>query len=146
MKNSSIIMMAAIGAIGTAAGATTASGKDTDYNGIDRRIATERRAKVDSLRYDISFRLPAERDKRIEGKETVSFSYTGRPGEELLLDFKGEAGQIMEVTLNGAPYDAEMKGEHLAFPDSLMQQGRNDITIAFTAGERALNQIGRAHV
>lgn len=140
MKNSPIIMMAAIGAIGATAGTSAASGKDIDYNGIDRRIATERRAKVDSLCYDISFSLPAERDKRIEGKETVSFSYTGRPGEELLLDFKGEAGQIREVILNGAPYDAEMKGEHLAFPDSLMQQGRNDITITFTAGERALNR------
>lgn len=118
----------------------TVAATQPDYNGVDYTIASSRNAKIDSLRYDISFTLPKESEKEIEGFETVGFRYKAKKGEELLLDFKGKPAQIKDVEVNGRRYAAEIKGDHIAFPNSVLADGHNDISISFTAGERALNR------
>ena len=110
------------------------------YSGVDANFARQRKAKIDSLKYHISFNLPAESNLPVEGSELISFSYKPEYGDELLLDFKAIPDQVKSLTVNGKITKPVIKGDHISIPDSTLRPGHNEISIDFIAGNRALNR------
>lgn len=117
------------------------SGIPTDiYSGVDANFARQRKEKIDSLRYDIFFNLPLQSNQDVDGRETISFSYSPKPDGELLLDFKASPNQVKSLSVNRKPTKAVIKGDHIAIPDNTLKPGNNEISIEFIAGNRALNR------
>lgn len=110
------------------------------YSGVDANFARQRKAKIDSLKYHISFNLPAESNLPVEGSELISFSYKPESGDELLLDFKATPDQVKSLTVNGKITIPVIKGDHISIPDNTLRPGHNEISIDFIAGNRALNR------
>lgn len=110
------------------------------YSGVDSYLARQRKAKIDSLEYHISFKIPAESDSTVTGIELISFSYKPEPYGEFLLDFKAGPDQVKSLGINGISIAPAVKGDHIAFPDSILKPGHNEISVDFIAGNRALNR------
>lgn len=110
------------------------------YSGVDANFARQRKAKIDSLKYHISFNLPAESNLPVEGSELISFSYKPESGGELLLDFKAAPDQVKSLIVNGELTKPVIKGDHISIPDNTLKPGHNEISIDFIAGNRALNR------
>lgn len=110
------------------------------YSGVDANFARQRKAKIDSLKYHISFNLPAESNLPVKGSELISFSYRPEYGDELLLDFKAIPDQVKSLTVNGKITKPVIKGDHISIPDNTLRPGHNEISIDFIAGNRALNR------
>ena len=110
------------------------------YSGVDHDLARQRKAKIDSLEYHISFKIPAESDSPVTGIELISFSYKPELDGEFLLDFKAGPDQVRSLDINGISISPAVKGDHIAFPDSILKAGHNEISVDFIAGNRALNR------
>lgn len=119
---------------------TQSSNYSEVYSGVDANFARQRKAKIDSLKYHISFNLPAESNLPVEGSELISFSYKPGSGDELLLDFKATPDQVKSLTVNGKITKPVIKGDHISISDNTLRPGHNEISIDFIAGNRALNR------
>lgn len=119
---------------------TQSSNYSDVYSGVDANFARQRKAKIDSLKYHISFNLPAESNLPVKGSELISFSYRPEYGDELLLDFKAIPDQVKSLTVNGKITKPVIKGDHISIPDNTLRPGHNEISIDFIAGNRALNR------
>jgi aminopeptidase N len=108
--------------------------------GVSQALAEARAARVSDLRYDLHFRIPAERRDRVSGRATVSFSLSST-GEPLALDFAPDAsGQLRSVDINGTSIAAALAAEHLVLPPEQLRIGSNRLVLEFDAGDASLNR------
>ncbi|HWK06030.1 MAG TPA: M1 family aminopeptidase [Puia sp.] len=127
--------------------------------GISATLAAQRSAILKDIRYDLQFRIPAQREAPIQAEETLSFTLTGsRPVDHsphssdlpaqssitasavpLVLDFK-EKTSPQQIQVNGIAMPVVHEREHLLIPPVLLHPGPNTIHIIFTAGNSALNR------
>ena len=56
------------------------------------------------------------------------------------LDFKGQAGQLRSLTINGQPAAPDYRQEHLVLPAATLRAGHNVIHIGLIAGDLSLNR------
>lgn len=110
------------------------------YSGVDANLARQRKNKIDSLNYLISFNIPNESNSQVTGSVVISFSYKPESNNELLLDFKAMPEQVKSLNVNGKSTKPAIKGDHIAIPDKTLNPGHNEIAIEFIAGNRALNR------
>lgn len=109
--------------------------------GVSAQLARIRKSCIDSLRYDMLLSIPASRAERVTGVETITFNYRkGASDMPLLLDFTGGAGSVASLEVNGSPTEPDCRNEHIVIPAGMMRDGRNEIKVAFTAGDRSLNR------
>jgi aminopeptidase N len=99
-------------------GAGAAHAQDS---GVSETLARDRAARISSLRYDLSFSIPANKSTTIKGHEVVTFTLSDA-STPLVLDFgPGDNG-------------------HLVYPASTLHTGDNRIVIDFDAGDAPLNR------
>jgi aminopeptidase N len=103
--------------------------------GISSALAEERVRRISDLRYDLHVAIPAERSVPVTGKVTISFTLkdASRP---LALDFSKPA----RVTGGASAAAIAVTDDHLVLPVSSLREGRNEVTLEFTAGDAALNR------
>ncbi|HUF46396.1 MAG TPA: M1 family aminopeptidase [Vicinamibacterales bacterium] len=107
--------------------------------GVPLGLADERAGRLSDVRYDVSFRIPAERTAPIEGHVTVTFTLADRSGP-VALDFTQPADRVSSVGVNSEPVDALVANGHIVIPRRALVAGTNAVEIAFTAGDEALNR------
>ena len=112
--------------------------RDAEEGGVSQSLAEQRSGTVSGVHYDLFFRLPAAPEASVEGAEDIHFRWEG--GQDLLLDFNGEAAGIQALWVNGESVAADFRNEHLALPACRLKSGENVVTIRFTAADRALNR------
>ena len=106
--------------------------------GVSRALAERRAAIVDSVRYDLLFTIPEEKDRPVAGSETLRFYLRSR--EALQLDFRpGDTGPA-QLAVNGKTLSAALTKEHLLLPRSVLRKGWNCVTVDFTPSDGALNR------
>lgn len=108
--------------------------------GVPAQLAQLRKSRIDSLRYDISFSVPASRSDRVTGLETIAFTYRDADTIPLLLDFTGGMANVASLEVNGQAAAPDCRNEHIVIPAGMLRDGHNEITVEFTAGDRSLNR------
>jgi len=106
--------------------------------GVSAELAQFRKQAIKDLRYDLSFSIPAEKHKPVQGEVTVSFRIDAP--QELLLDFKADAKQLKSVSINGKVVGCAVVNEHITLPRSAMRKGVNAVRLSFIAGDQSLNR------
>jgi len=106
--------------------------------GIPLALAEDRARRISDLRYDLHFVVPDARTERLQGTARIAFTLSdaSRP---LALDFAPPDG-VRSVSIGGTAARLEASTDHLVIPASHLREGRNEVTIAFTAGDAALNR------
>lgn len=106
--------------------------------GVSRELALERKASLKDLRYYLCFDIPEQKDKAVYGKETLYF--TLEKVQDVVLDFREKAENVLDVRVNGENTVSEMINEHIILPAQACRQGENKVEIAFISGDRSLNR------
>ncbi|MGH9309730.1 MAG: M1 family metallopeptidase [Vicinamibacterales bacterium] len=107
--------------------------------GVPLTLAEERARRVSDVRYALHFSVPAARDAPVSGTLTLRFSLTD-PARPLALDFAGPADSVTSVRAGGQAVEPLVRDEHVVLPASALRSGENEITLAFTSSDLALNR------
>ncbi len=105
--------------------------------GVPLTIAEERARRINNLRYDLHFTIPADPSVSIDAKATLRFALVDRTSP-LVLDFA--APGPVQAESRGRSVAVVSANEHIVIPPSDLVEGENEIAIAFQAGNAALNR------
>jgi aminopeptidase N len=106
--------------------------------GVSRTLASERAANISSVRYTVSLKIPSRKDEPVRGTAAVRLIAADRAA--LIFDFAQPADRVASITANGQRIPVRSEAGHLVVPPESVKRGENDIEIAFTAGDEALNR------
>jgi aminopeptidase N len=104
--------------------------------GISESLANDRAGAIQSLSYDLSFRIPLT--EPIRGAEVLHFKL--RAPHRIVLDFEQPRDRILGVRVAGRPVDFALLDGHLIVPAAATAAGDNVIAIDFLAGDESLNR------
>jgi aminopeptidase N len=111
--------------------------------GIAAELAAARGRAIQSLRYELSFSIPASQAEPVRGHEIIRFALRQVP-DSLVLDFepgKPTAGErILSVKAAGSATPFSTLNGHIVMPSSALRAGDNEIAIDFVAGDDPLNR------
>jgi aminopeptidase N len=111
--------------------------------GVSRSLAWNRALYVQDIRYELHFSVPASRGEPVRGYETIRFrmkNAVSRDDGFLLVDFKGVADGLSELTVNDNGLRENYHDEHLLIPGQALRVGENMIKVSWIAGNGALNR------
>jgi len=106
--------------------------------GVARSLANQRKAAIKDLRYRLHFDIPEDKQMPIMGQVAISFTVDKR--QEIVLDFKQQASGVKVVLANGVKAKYTFANEHIVIAKEQLNNGHNDITVKFTAGDQSLNR------
>src|SRR5690606_2064484 len=105
--------------------------------GLPLELAELRSSSIRDVEYDIEFRIPELKSEPVTGKVTVSFA--SNADLPLFLDFRGDAGSLGDVVLNGRPTDAvSIRQGHIIVGAQLLDT--NQLSMSFASADDALNR------
>ena len=107
-------------------------------SGVSYELAVQRRAQIDSLRYQLHFDLPANQEAPVEASETITLQLAEKG--TLVLDFREDPSLLKSLSINGDELVLSIVNEHIVIPKKHTVAGVNHIEIVFTAGNQSLNR------
>ncbi|MDH3290679.1 MAG: M1 family aminopeptidase [Gemmatimonadota bacterium] len=130
------LLMAAL--VPLALGACQRAAVDTSP-GVSLALARHRAATLSAVRYAVDVTIPPDRNSPVTGTVTVRFHLADR-GHPVVLDFTGPPDRLTGMTAGGAPVALQVRGGHVVVPANRLVEGENEISLAFVAGDGALNR------
>lgn len=106
---------------------------------MSQTLASYRKKVLSNVAYDLNFVIPEGRADQINGSETIHV-HLKENKLPLQIDFKGDAGQVTKLTVNGNRIKPVVQSEHIVIPAQALKVGKNIIEIAFTVGDLSLNR------
>ncbi len=107
--------------------------------GVSRELAEFRKQTISRVAYDLSLTVPASKADPVRAEEIISFQLRDNQAP-VQLDFKGQAGQLHSLTINGQPAAIDYRQEHLVLPAAALRVGHNVVHIGLNAGDLSLNR------
>ena len=132
------VLVVALGAL-LLSGCERATAPPTD-EGIPWELAEHRARTILQPRYEIELTIPEERTQPIQGRTTVTFGWNDPDGFDVVLDFKDPAERVHDVQVNDAAAEWRPVNDHLVLPAASLKRGVNRVSVAYTAGDEALNR------
>ena len=106
--------------------------------GVSLQLAEYRSRMLSDIRYDIAFSIPESQEKRISGRETISFSLKKKTPVQL--DFREGLEAVISLGVNGKACQVDYRDEHIILPRRALCKGENKVDVEFIAGDRSLNR------
>lgn len=107
--------------------------------GIDIELAKYRKANINTIEYDLDFRIPADRNQPIQGYEILTFNLLSVE-RDVLIDFNVPTENLQGIIVNGEPHGLDHRQEHLVIAKGHLKEGFNKIEVNFFVGETSLNR------
>jgi aminopeptidase N len=107
-------------------------------SGVSEALAAERRAAIHDLRYDVNFRVPAERKELVRGRVIARFVL--KAPHRVVLDFAQPRDRVARVVVNGRETPPNAVDGHLVVSAAQTRAGANDVEVEFISGDEALNR------
>ena len=107
--------------------------------GVSRELAEFRKQTISRVAYDLSLTVPGDKAAPVRAEEIISFQLRDNR-DPVQLDFKGQAGQLYSLTINGLPASPDYRQEHLVLPAAALRVGHNVVHIGLDAGDLSLNR------
>ena len=108
-------------------------------NGVSKILADQRKSDLSEVNYKLHFSIPDKKEEAIKGINEISFQWQGG-AKDLVLDFKNEAEQVLGVWKGENPLNYRVESQHIIIEGSQLSDGKEEIKVAFEAGEQALNR------
>jgi aminopeptidase N len=118
--------------------ANGASAQEAAGPGISWTLAQSRSRDVSNVTYDVSLRIPANRSDAVHGHVRVGFDWSG--SGPLVLDFDAPRDHVLSVKVDGEVAGFALLAGHIVIPGSLLERGRQNVEVAFIAGDGPLNR------
>ena len=104
--------------------------------GVSRDLALDRAARIDSVRYLLTFSVPEDKTEPVQGMLSMTFNLKDR--NPVQLDFREGAEKLRTMIVNGQAQEIDYQDEHIILHG--LRKGRNLIDISFIPGDQALNR------
>src|SRR5436190_6686500 len=118
--------------------AAVAAAPSAPEPGISMTLAGSRAGALRDVRYDVAFRVPADRSRPVEGVVTIRFVLGA--AAPVVLDFSQPPDHVREIRIGQRPVTAIVAGGHIVLPREAVERGENAVTIEFVSGDDALNR------
>jgi aminopeptidase N len=132
-----VVALAALPALVPVAAAAQGASEALTVPGVSRELALHRAATLSEIRYDLDFRIPADRQAPVHG--TLKLYFQRHDDGPVVLDF-AEPSRMGTVTIDGAPVAFETAAEHIVLPAAALAHGPNAVRMEFVAGDGPLNR------
>ncbi len=106
--------------------------------GISESLAKERADTIQSVHYDLSFRIPERKTDAIHATEILRFSL--HAPHRVVVDFEQPREHVVDIQVNGRAAEVAFADGHLIVPSAATKAGENAIHIQFIAGDESLNR------
>ena len=110
--------------------------------GVTKELADQRKANISNVLYDLSFKIPANLNEKVTGKNIITFDLNTKA--DVVLDFQGGFdGTIFYYTGKKGKRRqgvARYQDEHIIIPMKYLEEGKNKIELNFTSLDKALNR------
>ena len=107
--------------------------------GIPLTLGDDRAARISDVRYDATFRVPADQAEPVTGHVTVTFTLTDR-STPIAFDFAQDDEHLLALAANGEVLNPRIQNEHVVVPRRALVAGENTVEMEFVAGDEALNR------
>ncbi|WP_026955396.1 M1 family metallopeptidase [Algoriphagus vanfongensis] len=107
--------------------------------GISIELADFRKEQISDIHYKLDFSIPNKLEDPISSYLTLELSLS-RIDQPLILDFNEESSHLLSLKVNGEAADIRHEQEHLIISPEFLEEGPNEISIEFLAGELSLNR------
>lgn len=107
--------------------------------GVSLALATERAQRIQNLRYDLTFDIPASPTEPIGGRATMRFALADH-SLPLVLDFAPGAEAIQSLTVDGAKVPFTTINNHIVLGVEHIASREMTVDVTFRAGDAALNR------
>ncbi|MEM6361047.1 MAG: M1 family aminopeptidase [Bacteroidota bacterium] len=111
---------------------------DFPVAGISQDLARARKSQIDSVCYNVSFDIPADKQKPIDGILNLAVKLNDT-SKDLVLDFEGADSLVSTVKSSAGEVAFEVLNGHLILPKKYLTE-QNKFEIQFVAGNKALNR------
>jgi len=107
--------------------------------GVSLVLAHYRRSVISDLQYTLNFDIPADKNKGIEARESISLvlKHIDQP---LQLDLKQNPGKVHAIQVNNKQIPVKWEQEHLLIAPAFLHKGKNMISLQFSTGDQSLNR------
>jgi len=109
-------------------------------SGVNIELAKLRDQQISNVIYSLNFKIPTDINTGILGSEKIEFEYANINDKHLLIDFRNPKSHIKSLKINGKKTSILFYNEHIIIKSRKLKIGKNEITIDFIAGDRALNR------
>lgn len=107
--------------------------------GVSKELADNRFDNISQVRYKLHFSIPDHIDSLVHGNAQINFELKNR--ETLWLDFLHDSiNPVKSIVVNGTEVKPEIVEEHLVLSKRVLKKGKNEVKVAFLAGEQSLNR------
>ena len=105
--------------------------------GVSKELAENRVANISNVNYQLTFNIPADRQKKVTGTATITFTLQQRA--DVVLDFQGKFSGLCQINKK-KKVPARTENEHIVLPMKPMKVGVNTVTLSFESTDDALNR------
>ncbi|WP_166386969.1 M1 family metallopeptidase [Polaribacter sp. 11A2H] len=107
--------------------------------GISFELAKYRKQQIADVVYNVHFKIPKEKEKKIASKLIVNFTINDLKNN-VFLDFNEDVSKLKSIKVNGEISIINHQKEHVIIDKKRLSLGENSIEILFEAGEKSLNR------
>ena len=104
--------------------------------GVSKELASQRKANISNVRYDLTFNIPAGQKDKVTGRAIVSFNLKNK--EDVVLDFEGKING--DVFVGKKKRKVTTKNGHITVPAKFIKPGLVLLTFQFTSQNDALER------
>ena len=113
-------------------------GAEPPGRGVSEALARERASTVRSLRYELTFIVPADLSEPVQGRAILRF--TLEAPHRVVIDFAEPRARVRSVRAGGAEVPVTFGDGHLTIPAQATRAGENEIAVDFIAGDDPFNR------
>lgn len=107
--------------------------------GVSVALNDFRKASISDINYTIWFDIPDGKSSPIDGSITIEFNLDDL-SQPLVLDFQVDSTRLRSVKAGNEDIQYRHENEHIIIDPAFLRNGKNSISIAFTAGDLSLNR------
>jgi len=113
-------------------------GAEPPGRGVSQALANERASIIQSLRYELTFVVPAAPDQPVHGQVTLRFVLEAP--HRVVMDFAEPGERVRSVRSGDIELPVAFGNGHLIIPERATRAGENEIVIDFVAGDESFNR------
>ena len=116
----------------------TQIGAEPPGRGISEALARERASTLGSLRYELTFVVPADLGEPVQGRVILRFTLDAP--HRVVVDFAQPRDHVLSVQAGGSDVPVMFGDGHLTIPAQSTRAGENEFSIGFIAGDDSFNR------
>lgn len=117
--------------------------KNSTYKDPDRGVSLElnnhRKRIISNISYSLQLEIPSSKTESITGKMIMKFKLSSIE-EPLTIDFNTDTAHVLSVKVDAKMIPYAYVNEHILIAPEFLNEGVNEIEIAFVAGDLSLNR------